>query len=116
MFRHWAWPGAQPESQLLRISTWHRAEQEKPAATGPGAGAWATGGWLPDPPLPPGPRPDSTFLLLAFLYGNHSCVVTKMQGRGLGTDERWGHGGRRDGLGRDRTSCGVGGREATGQR
>lgn len=52
-----------------------------------------------------------------FLPRNYSSIVTEMQRGGLGTgQDKWGHGAGRDGLGRERTTWGVGGREATGPR
>lgn len=36
MFRHWAWQGAQTESQLLSISTWHCTEAREACSHRPG--------------------------------------------------------------------------------
>lgn len=79
MFRHWAWQGAQPESQLLRISTWHCTEAREACRHGPGhrgpgrqEAAFLTHHSLKVPCQTP------LSFFLAFLYRNHSCVVTKM--------------------------------------
>lgn len=38
MFRHWAWQGARPESQLLSISTWHCTEAREACGHRQGTG------------------------------------------------------------------------------
>lgn len=50
MFRHWAWPGAQPESQLLRIPTWQALFGARGAAAGRGG---LGSGRLASPPAAP---------------------------------------------------------------
>lgn len=64
MFRHWAWQGAQPESQLLRISTWHCTEAREACRHGPGHGGPGRqeAAFLTHH-SPQGPLPNSTFLL-----------------------------------------------------